>query len=330
MLAALGIGAYAWLSRTPLPAVLSQERCVARVGDLSVEVDLEQAHFAAIIAGLSVRRDLAPRAASIALATAYQESGIRNIALRRPRLPRAVPAAAVPGLGHREADPGPALLDRQVLRRPGQGQGLEDRRHQRGGPEGPAQRLSRGLPGPRGRCPGAGQRPERSDRRPPSAATSARRPRGTPTPWSSPWSKTFGKLTMDDSSPNQVDHHHQEHRSALGARPPRGRQRRVLGVASVRVGDQQWDNGGNDLPSWVPAPGHRGPQPRRDHQLCLIVLAPLERGLRSDPPPTSFASETKRVSHPLSRAGGGGQSGQLKRSAAEWICSSVAVRARRT
>ncbi|HEX6758926.1 MAG TPA: hypothetical protein VF086_11065 [Propionibacteriaceae bacterium] len=42
-------------------------------------VDLEQAHFASIIAGVSVRRGLPPRAASIALATAFQESGIRNL-----------------------------------------------------------------------------------------------------------------------------------------------------------------------------------------------------------------------------------------------------------
>jgi len=42
-------------------------------------VDLDQAHFASIIAGVSVRRGLSPRAASIALATAYQETGIRNL-----------------------------------------------------------------------------------------------------------------------------------------------------------------------------------------------------------------------------------------------------------
>lgn len=60
----------------PLP---SPERCVATAGDSSVVLDLEQGHYASIIAGLSVRRGLAPRAASIALATAYQESDIRNL-----------------------------------------------------------------------------------------------------------------------------------------------------------------------------------------------------------------------------------------------------------
>jgi hypothetical protein len=42
-------------------------------------LDLDQAHFASIIAGVSVRRGLPSRAASIALATAYQETGIRNL-----------------------------------------------------------------------------------------------------------------------------------------------------------------------------------------------------------------------------------------------------------
>jgi hypothetical protein len=44
-----------------------------------VAVDLDQAHFASIIVGVSVRRGLVPRAASIALATVYQETGIRNL-----------------------------------------------------------------------------------------------------------------------------------------------------------------------------------------------------------------------------------------------------------
>lgn len=60
----------------PVPG---QQRCVATAGDRSVTLSLEQAHLTSIIVGLSVRRGLAPRAASIAMATAYQESGIRNL-----------------------------------------------------------------------------------------------------------------------------------------------------------------------------------------------------------------------------------------------------------
>ena len=60
----------------PLPWA---ERCAALVIGSSVEVDLEQARNASIIAGVAARRNLVPRAATIALATAYQESGIRNL-----------------------------------------------------------------------------------------------------------------------------------------------------------------------------------------------------------------------------------------------------------
>ncbi|WP_375430427.1 hypothetical protein [uncultured Friedmanniella sp.] len=60
----------------PVPG---QQRCVATAGESSVVLSLEQAHLTSIIVGLSVRRGLAPRAASIAMATVYQESGIRNL-----------------------------------------------------------------------------------------------------------------------------------------------------------------------------------------------------------------------------------------------------------
>ena len=80
LLIAGGVGAF-WLlrSRNLTEPVPGQQRCVATANNKSAVVDLEQAHFASIIAGVSVRRGLPPRAASIALATAYQETGIRNL-----------------------------------------------------------------------------------------------------------------------------------------------------------------------------------------------------------------------------------------------------------
>ena len=80
VLIAAGIGAF-WLlrSRNLTEPVPGQQRCVATANDTSAVLDLEQAHFASIIAGVSVRRGLPARAASIALATAYQETGIRNL-----------------------------------------------------------------------------------------------------------------------------------------------------------------------------------------------------------------------------------------------------------
>ena len=77
---AAGVGAFWWLrSRNLTEPVPGQQRCVATANNNSAVVDLEQAQFASIIAGVSVRRGLPPRAASIALATAYQETGIRNL-----------------------------------------------------------------------------------------------------------------------------------------------------------------------------------------------------------------------------------------------------------
>ena len=60
----------------PVPG---QQRCVAHADDASVALDLDQAHYASIIVGVAVRRKLPARAASIAMATVYQETGIRNL-----------------------------------------------------------------------------------------------------------------------------------------------------------------------------------------------------------------------------------------------------------
>ena len=80
VLAALGVGAVVYLgSRGVTEPIPGQQRCVATANDHSVALDLDQAHFASIIVGVSVRRGLPPRAASIAMATVYQETGIRNL-----------------------------------------------------------------------------------------------------------------------------------------------------------------------------------------------------------------------------------------------------------
>lgn len=53
--------------------------CTAQVGGQTVELTQEQAENAALITAISIQRGLPARAASIALATAYQESKILNI-----------------------------------------------------------------------------------------------------------------------------------------------------------------------------------------------------------------------------------------------------------
>jgi hypothetical protein len=68
-----------WLVYTGAGPFPDPERCRATASGRSVVVDLEQAENAAIIAGVATRRGLPARAVTIALATAYQESDIRNI-----------------------------------------------------------------------------------------------------------------------------------------------------------------------------------------------------------------------------------------------------------
>jgi hypothetical protein len=65
-----------WFGVGPIP---DREGCTATAAGQTVGVDLNQADNAAVIAGVAVERGLPARAASIALATAYQESDIANL-----------------------------------------------------------------------------------------------------------------------------------------------------------------------------------------------------------------------------------------------------------
>jgi hypothetical protein len=77
---AVGVGIH-WVSGKDFGTLLPpREQCEATASTGSVVLDFEQAESAAIIVGIAVRRGLPARAATIALATAYQESGLRNVA----------------------------------------------------------------------------------------------------------------------------------------------------------------------------------------------------------------------------------------------------------
>lgn len=67
------------VDRGGVPTILDTSGCTAEVDGHTVEVDLEQAENAALIAAISIERGLPARAASIALATAFQESKLYNI-----------------------------------------------------------------------------------------------------------------------------------------------------------------------------------------------------------------------------------------------------------
>ncbi|MGQ0632295.1 MAG: hypothetical protein ACT4P1_14830 [Sporichthyaceae bacterium] len=73
----LGLGAV--VVRIAADRIVLTEACTARAGGAKARVSPEQARFAATIAAVAARRGLPARAATIALATALQESGLRNL-----------------------------------------------------------------------------------------------------------------------------------------------------------------------------------------------------------------------------------------------------------
>jgi hypothetical protein len=78
LIALLIVGAWAWWNGSVGPVAI-REHCTALATDKSTELDPEQAGNAAIIAAVARRRGLPARAASIGIATAIQESKLRNI-----------------------------------------------------------------------------------------------------------------------------------------------------------------------------------------------------------------------------------------------------------
>ncbi|NED98079.1 hypothetical protein G1H11_22530 [Phytoactinopolyspora alkaliphila] len=82
VLLVVGLGLAAllvWRASGPLEIGGPRERCVAGVAGHDAEVTIQQAEHAATITGVAVRRGLPARAATIALATAYQESTLYNL-----------------------------------------------------------------------------------------------------------------------------------------------------------------------------------------------------------------------------------------------------------
>ncbi len=77
---ALLIGGLAWLrAREYIAPTPFEARCRFTASGNSAVLDPNQAHYAGTIVGIAVQRGLPARAGSIAMATAFQESGIRNL-----------------------------------------------------------------------------------------------------------------------------------------------------------------------------------------------------------------------------------------------------------
>lgn len=73
-------GVVVWLTvRDTVVPLVAGDRCTATVQGATVRLEPEQAGNAALMAAISVRRGLPARAATIAIATAYQESKLYNL-----------------------------------------------------------------------------------------------------------------------------------------------------------------------------------------------------------------------------------------------------------
>jgi hypothetical protein len=72
----VAVGVAMWRGSGPLP---DPEGCSAKLAGHQVDLTTEQAENATLISAIGVSRGLPARAVSIALATAYQESKIRNL-----------------------------------------------------------------------------------------------------------------------------------------------------------------------------------------------------------------------------------------------------------
>src|SRR6476661_10138862 len=69
----------AWFGARFLYTSVASPKCTISAGGMTETFDPEQTANAALIAALAVKRELPPRAATIALTTAFQESKIRNL-----------------------------------------------------------------------------------------------------------------------------------------------------------------------------------------------------------------------------------------------------------
>ncbi|WP_432559040.1 hypothetical protein [Granulicoccus sp. GXG6511] len=80
LLLTVGVIGVAWLrEQRQIPPLPFEERCVATAPGGEVVLTLDQAHWVAIVVGVGVERDIGEHGATIAMATVYQETGIRNL-----------------------------------------------------------------------------------------------------------------------------------------------------------------------------------------------------------------------------------------------------------
>jgi hypothetical protein len=78
LVAVVALGAGVYVTVRHVPSLLGETGCTAGTGHAAVALDSQQAQLAATIAGVAHRRDMPPRALTVAYATAMQETHLHN------------------------------------------------------------------------------------------------------------------------------------------------------------------------------------------------------------------------------------------------------------
>ena len=154
-----GLGWYA--VRHDVVPFLAPDQCTAEVGGHAVVLDPSQARYAGLITAIAVERGLPARAASIALAAAYQESDLRNLRGGDRDSAGLFQQRPSQGWGTVAEVRDPVHATNAFYDALVQGRGLRaapDHGRRAGGP---AVRLPGRVRRPRGRCPGPGLGPDR-------------------------------------------------------------------------------------------------------------------------------------------------------------------------
>ena len=142
MAAVLVVHVVQGLDRTP---VASGPPCQATVGDQTFALELDQAANATTIAAVGKRDGLPDHAVTIALATAMQESGLRNLSYGDRDSLGLFQQRPSQGWGTAEQVTTPTYAAAAFYQKLETGAGVADARRHRGGPEGAAQRGAVGL-----------------------------------------------------------------------------------------------------------------------------------------------------------------------------------------
>ena len=155
----VGLGWY--LVRNDVVPFLLSDQCTAEVGDHSVVLEPSQARYAGLITAIAVQRGMPARAASIALAAAYQESNLRNLDGGDRDSAGLFQQRPSQGWGTLDEVRDPVHATNAFYDALAKVDGYEELEDHRRRPGGPAVRLPRRVRRPRGRRPHAGVGAER-------------------------------------------------------------------------------------------------------------------------------------------------------------------------